>query len=315
MNEHLNERDPQLIEEVSNLLHLAPAIVEKDLYVTQVLHTLASVEDEFYQLVFQGGTCLAKAHQIIERMSEDCDFRMVAKFLPHALSKEKSRQKLRAFRQQTIEKLKLAGFAIPTSQIRARNEGQYMDIYLDYTSAFPSSEALRPQIQLEFIAIETKLPAEIKPISSLMKQLLKDQIKQDAKSIPCVAIIETAADKWVAFTRRVATIARSYREHDPTLIRHLYDLHILDQKGLITAQFYSLIDSTMQSDIAQYHSHNPEYTADPKNEIKFALTELENNAKWRKNWEQFVAAMVFRQGASTYQQALDSLKKISSHIL
>lgn len=67
MKEYLNERDPQVIEEVSNFLQLAPAVIEKDIYVTQVLHALADVEDEFFQLIFQGGTCLAKAHQVIDR--------------------------------------------------------------------------------------------------------------------------------------------------------------------------------------------------------------------------------------------------------
>lgn len=71
----------------------------------------------------------------------------------------------------------------------------------------------------------------------------------------------------------------------------------------------------MKSDIEQYHSHNPEYAADPKTEIKFALTQLEQDPKWSKNWELFVAAMVFRQEAPTYDGALRVLKRLSQKIL
>ncbi len=49
-----------------------PSIIEKDYYVTRVINALSSVENEYFRLIFAGGTCLAKAHKIVKRMSEDC---------------------------------------------------------------------------------------------------------------------------------------------------------------------------------------------------------------------------------------------------
>jgi Nucleotidyl transferase AbiEii toxin, Type IV TA system len=50
----------------------------------------------------------------------------------------------------------------------------------------------------------------------------------EVASIPCVSITRTAAEKFVASTRRTAAeIADADAPRDPTLARHIYDLHII----------------------------------------------------------------------------------------
>lgn len=56
-----------------------PSIIEKDYYVTRVINALSGVENEYFRLIFAGGTCLAKAHKIVKRMSEDIDFKIQIK--------------------------------------------------------------------------------------------------------------------------------------------------------------------------------------------------------------------------------------------
>jgi predicted nucleotidyltransferase component of viral defense system len=55
------------IEDTVNTLEslISKSAVEKDIYVTKIIHAMSQVEHEYYRLVFQGGTCLAKAHKII----------------------------------------------------------------------------------------------------------------------------------------------------------------------------------------------------------------------------------------------------------
>jgi len=60
-----------LIGTTSEILGLEDAVIEKDYYVTQIIHALSGTENDFFRLVFSGGTCLAKAHKIVKRMSED----------------------------------------------------------------------------------------------------------------------------------------------------------------------------------------------------------------------------------------------------
>jgi hypothetical protein len=41
-----------------------PFIIEKDYYVTHAIHSLSGIENEYFRLIFAGGTCLAKAHRL-----------------------------------------------------------------------------------------------------------------------------------------------------------------------------------------------------------------------------------------------------------
>lgn len=72
----LNEQLLDLISATGELLDLENSVVEKDYFVTQVIHSLSKIENEYFKLVFCGGTCLAKAHKIVSRMSEDVDFKI-----------------------------------------------------------------------------------------------------------------------------------------------------------------------------------------------------------------------------------------------
>jgi len=48
-----------------------PALVEKDWLVVRVLAAIGAADKGPFQLIFQGGTSLSRAHRVIERMSED----------------------------------------------------------------------------------------------------------------------------------------------------------------------------------------------------------------------------------------------------
>ncbi len=66
-----------------------PSILEKDYYVTRIIHALSGIENECFRLIFAGGTCLAKAHKIVKRMSEDVDFKIQLKNKDITFSKSK----------------------------------------------------------------------------------------------------------------------------------------------------------------------------------------------------------------------------------
>ena len=50
------------------------APVEKDVHVVRAIRAVASLDAAPFTLVFGGGTALARAHKIVQRMSEDVDF-------------------------------------------------------------------------------------------------------------------------------------------------------------------------------------------------------------------------------------------------
>lgn len=57
-----NNKLLQLIEDTSEALDLPNFVVKKDYYVTQVIQSLSHIKNDFFRLVFCGGTCLAKAY-------------------------------------------------------------------------------------------------------------------------------------------------------------------------------------------------------------------------------------------------------------
>jgi hypothetical protein len=52
----------------------------------------------------------------------------------------------------------------------------------------------------------------------------------DVAAMPCVSVTETAAEKRVALSRRIAMeLAGLSRDPDPTLMRHIHDLHLMSR--------------------------------------------------------------------------------------
>lgn len=54
----------------SEYWNIAPALIEKDYYVTLILKRL---NEEIPGLLFKGGTSLSKCYKLIDRFSEDID--------------------------------------------------------------------------------------------------------------------------------------------------------------------------------------------------------------------------------------------------
>ncbi len=67
-----------LIEEAraEELVALRAAILEKDIHVAGTSRVISEVNLPGFSLTFSGGTCLAKAYGLRERMSEDIDLRL-----------------------------------------------------------------------------------------------------------------------------------------------------------------------------------------------------------------------------------------------
>src|SRR5579872_4645024 len=99
----------ELISATRMHINLREAVIEKDYYVTQVIHAISDLENEYFRLVFCGGTCLAKAHRIVNRMSEDVDFKIQLKKTDMNFSKTKLMKELKEFRSQIKSKLILPG--------------------------------------------------------------------------------------------------------------------------------------------------------------------------------------------------------------
>jgi len=94
--------------------------------------------------------------------------------------------------------------------------------------------ALRPEIQIETsVWPMRRLPVE-QPLISFIAEAFKRP--PELPAFACTAIVETAAEKFVGLTRRAgAELAGIQSERDPTLVRHICDLHAISPMRKPTA--------------------------------------------------------------------------------
>lgn len=299
------------IRAVSEILGLSEFVIEKDLFVTKAISVVNTVTHDIFDLIFQGGTSLAKAYGIIERMSEDCDFRMRLKMPDMVSSKEMKRIELRKFRYDLIYVLRENGFIIDDEDVCVRNEGQFMSIRARYSSIYYVPHGIKPYIALEFFLGNIKTAIEEKNIETLIQQTLDTKLKYYNSTVNCVSVVETAAEKWVALTRRIATIAHRQHYKNASLVRHLYDLYKINEGGYIDDKFGTLVSKIVLDDRSQYKKHNLNYFANPVTEIRRAITELHHSAFWLDSWNQFTKVMVFEKSPPHFQDVLSSFNALS----
>jgi hypothetical protein len=235
-------------------------LVEKDLHVVRAIAALAAIDAAPFALVFGGGTALARAHRIIRRMSEDVDFKIVP--VPAApVSRSIVRQQLGALRDRITETLQAAGIAFdPADHTRSRNENHYTVWQLPYDSESGAGEGLRPTIQIEMTYAPLRRASVTLPVSSFAAEA--HGRPPEVAEIACVSVTETAAEKLVALTRRTAMeLAGLSRDPDPTLVRHIYDLHLM-QEHIDPAQVAALARDIAAADAREFRNQYPAYAAD-----------------------------------------------------
>jgi predicted nucleotidyltransferase component of viral defense system len=94
--------DKSIIDEVALEMGIDQAFVEKDWYVVQLIREISGAELLGAQVIFTGGTALSKAHRLLQRFSEDIDFRLVLPTEP-LLSRSRRRKLLSAVRDRLRE--------------------------------------------------------------------------------------------------------------------------------------------------------------------------------------------------------------------
>lgn len=309
-----NDLNDQQLRKVSFQLGLPSDFIRKDYFVTKAIQILTAVEDDYFSLVFQGGTSLSKAYQVIQRLSEDVDFRVVEKSDRGKLGKDARRKKLRNFRHKLITALEEAGFSVPREMIRVFYEGRFMGVRAIFEGSKDISY-LKPHIAIDcFLGSIAMSPYQAR-VTSLIKLTLGDECSHESFCVNCLSLDETAAEKWVALTRRVSNSKIRFRESDKHLVRHLYDLYSLSSKNLLAGSYLSIIGDLIKKDGQQFKKYNPAYVEDPLAVSKSALDSLIQEPHWEKHWETFLDQMVYEKSKPSFHQACFELNKISQKIL
>ncbi len=266
------------------------ALVEKDVHVLRAIRALLAVDAAPFTLVFGGGTALARAHKLVQRMSEDVDFKIVP--TPAApVSRSGLHRQRSALRDRVTTALQAAGFAFdPKDAVRSRDESSYTIFQLPYTAG-GAGEGLRPTIQIELKHATLRLPRVTLPVSSFIAEALNRA--PEVPAIACMNVTETAAEKLVSLTRRTAMdLAGLSRDFDPALVRHIYDLHVLRDhvdRGTVIA----LARDIAAADADEFRNQYPAYHTDIAGETHKALDALRTDPVHRLRYDRFLAIMVY----------------------
>lgn len=309
--------DSSLLVDVADAIGLGnPAIVEKDYYVVQLLNLLSVIELEHHQLVFTGGTALAKSAIKTYRMSEDIDIKLVPNLAFHDLTSRSVRRKARKVVKQHIESL-IAENDIFTMEETAtvKDEYRYFSFDIRYPQVHQQVPCLRPFIKLEFIESKLLDEPESKSIQSIFAEVLKTDIEVD--NMMCAAMLETQAEKLLSMMRRTASVARKHeRDDDETLIRHIYDTyHIQKAQPANMESLSKLVATAITLDNERFGNQHPQMVESPIDELLFGLQLLTDDSKFEGRYNSYVSPMVYAESPVNWNEALAVFTKLANEVL
>ncbi|MFD1383073.1 nucleotidyl transferase AbiEii/AbiGii toxin family protein [Rhodanobacter aciditrophus] len=309
--------DSSLFVDIADAIGLGnPAIVEKDYYIVELLKLISTIDLDYHQIVFSGGTALAKSAIKTYRMSEDIDLKLVPKpNYSDVLSRNARRNARKKAKQQVELLLEQSRLFSIEGTPDVKDEYRYSAFEIKYPQAYLQAPCLRPFIKLELIESVTLSPPEKRCIQSIYSEILKQS--DQTIEMDCAAILDTQAEKLVSMLRRTASATRDQnRVDDETLIRHVYDTyHIQMAEPSNTEKLATLVSNVIKTDVQQYGNQHPQLVDSPLDELSFGLEQLLNNELYAERYNKYVSPMVYAEHPVTWQDAMEIFQTLTKQLL
>ena len=298
----------EVLEEVALYMGIRETFVEKDWYVTRAISRLVENPYSDFTLIFTGGTALSKAHKLIERFSEDIDFRVAAPSI-EAAGNSKVRKVLSGFKAHLIN---LLVHPFEVLRVDGRDDNRYIRVDLAYPTIFDSSSPLRPHIKLEFTLVSLLLPPLALAVSSFVNEVAGKA--PEITQLACIDPVENAADKLSALTWRLPSPEREKEGRQPDLVRHIHDLAKLSDQVLASSDFAWLVARALEQDANRAEVLAGLTTAE---KLSRMLAILGNDPAYPDEYDTFVYGMSYAKDARvpTYREALEQLKRLVEQVI
>ncbi|WP_256592139.1 nucleotidyl transferase AbiEii/AbiGii toxin family protein [Pseudomonas sp. CC120222-01a] len=308
----------------AGLLGNLPAVVaEKDHHITDALHALSKIEvihtahqknrckgdpepasvTVTTRLIFAGGTCLSKAHGLIERMSEDIDIKVLLEEVPEGYSLPKGhtdRARLGDLHREVEQRLAAMGFEYVVHDDQenpmSRDSRRYYCLLVSYTASFQDvSGVLRPQLKLELIHRPPILDCERREMGYMLDQFIPREVPHRF-SMACITVAETLAEKVLSLLRRCAWYWDGHQRgaFDTALVRHIYDVWRISgsQPDVIepACQIFALL---VRKDVEEFKGQHPEFDQAPYRVLRRSLAAASNHDGLKANFELRLAPLLY----------------------
>lgn len=299
--------DQKLVEGIATDLGVDPSFIEKDWHAMRMVSVLAGVEHSGFCPVFSGGTSLSKAYGLIQRFSEDLDFKLN---LPEA---DVTRGMRRGYRYAILDAIHAVDdWTVQENAILVRDEGRFFSIPIRYPNLFAPAQALRPELRLDVSFAEPVLLFEERSLRSFIAIARQDE--PEVAAIACVSPVETAADKLSALTWRVINRERGGKGDDPTFIRHLHDIAALENHAESHPKFPWLLNRLLVEDAHRGRSSAEVQALAPAERVTRAITILGTDPEYPREYEQFVLAMSYaaEKDRPQFEKALETVRRLGA---
>ncbi len=274
--------DPQRVEQLAAELGTAPGLIEKEWHVVRAIGVIAALDHEGARPVFSGGTSLSVGWGLIQRFSEDADFKIA---MPDAANPSQARAQRHRCRERVLAALAAADFR-PLGALRQAS--RFFSADFSYPNTFEPASTLRPHLQIEMTFEAPKLPPVPRPIRSLIARA--QGAAPEVPAFPCVDPIETAADKLSALAWRVCSRERGAPNDDPTVIRHLHDLAALESHVGSAPHFAQLLREAADADTGRGAGRAP---VEVSARFRRMLERLDTDPLWAGEYDRFVQNVSF----------------------
>ena len=267
-----------VIAATSKALIIAPAIIEKDYFVTLLLKRIVEKSPE---IIFKGGTSLSKCFKIINRFSEDIDIGLnVDK------ATEGMRRNLKSDIKSAIEEL---GFELDNPEhIFTRT------YYNKYQVKYPISETsdfIKPFLYVETAIFMKPFPYEIKDADTYIYRFLKEQGQDkiieeynlNPFKIKVQTLDRTFIDKLFALGDYYLTgKTKGYS-------RHLYDLYKIMPQIKFDEDIFNLYNEVKE--IRAKDEDCP--SAKPEQNLKELLQKIYDTDYFKNDYENITSSLLY----------------------
>lgn len=317
-----------VIEKQKEAIGLPGMSIEKDLWVTQVLHALFSL-DVSDKLIFKGGTSLSKAWGLIDRFSEDIDLAIDPVFLgaPDGDPTKKQIKKLRkasslyvaeVLAQKLSERFSeigLANWLTVEAQPNGEGDNTYPEprqLYVRYKSVYEGQVGyLRSDIILEVSARSLLEPVAEAGIHSMLSEKIG---LKDLAPVPVVTAVpgKTMIEKMFLLHELFSVEGHGMKAERKS--RHLYDLYKMTDKPFAEE---ALCNDALWETIRHHREiftsvNGIDYAPDVR-ERMVLVPRADIMENWRRDYENMCNAMIYGE-KPTWAELIDAMEQLQIRV-
>lgn len=297
----------QTLIRLADRFEINPVFLEKDWYTQHVLGVIAKFDSDEFQPIFSGGTSLSKGYGLIQRFSEDVDFRV------RPLKEKLTRSYRSDYQDRLVEAILASSSDLQlVREVYKRDRSTFLKCQISYPSQFADTNTVRSHIQVELTFEPPQLEPEIRPLSSLVNQFT--QQPPEIAGMACLNLAETAADKIAALSWRVVSKEPDGERYDPRIIRHLYDLSYLSPEIINNPNWSKLSLETISHDLKTRDKSLASQIDSPQELLNQLVDKLRSNHLYREHYREFVGDFTYGESLA-FDEAIDSLRNLIDRLI